>query len=268
MLSLHQFVQHGYIGLIVAALVERIGIPLLLTPVLVAAGLVAARGELDLLTVVGLTTLAMLVGDQLWFELGRRRGNRVINFLCRISLSKDTCVRRTQVLADRHADVSLLYSKWIPGVAHLAPPMAGSSGMSLARFLALNSIGTFIWVFALTLAGWLSMRPLEWTSVGAAIFGLLPAWLLIILTVNVLWKYVQQRRFIKSLRADRITAQEAFVRINGSEAERPIVIDLRHPLDVLHDPRTIPGALNILPEEIEKLAKDLALEREFILVCT
>lgn len=38
-------------------------------------------------------------------------------FLDRISLSKDSCVRLTQVLSPRHADRSLLYSKWVPGVA-------------------------------------------------------------------------------------------------------------------------------------------------------
>jgi len=47
-----------------------------------------------------------------------------------------------------------------------------------------------------------------------------------------------------------------------------MIIDLRHPLDVLHDPRTIPGALNVLPEDIADYAKKLPLEREFVLVCT
>src|SRR5690348_6668486 len=85
--SLHQFVSHGYTGLMVAALAEGLGVPLLLTPVIVAAGLLAANGELDLLTVIGVTTLAALIGDWIWFASGRRYGGKVINFLCRISLS-------------------------------------------------------------------------------------------------------------------------------------------------------------------------------------
>src|SRR5579863_3464567 len=87
--DLHSFAQHGYIGLVVAALVERLGVPLLLTPVIVAGGLVAANGDLDLLYVVAVTTLAILAGDLVWFALGRYQGGKVINFLCRISLSKD-----------------------------------------------------------------------------------------------------------------------------------------------------------------------------------
>ena len=266
--SLHQLVSHGYIGLMVAAFIERLGVPLLLTPVIVAAGLLAANGELDLLTVLAVTTLAMLIGDWIWFGLGRRYGSKVIKFLCRISLSKDSCVRRTQVRAGRNADASLLFSKWIPGVAHLSPPLAGNSGMSIVRFTMLNSIGTFIWVLALAAAGWISAKPLEWTRFGSAVFGLLPLWLMTILIGNVIWKYVDRRRFIRSLRALRITPQELYARLNGPEEVKPIVIDLRHPLDVLHDPRTIPGALNFLPEEIEQVVNQLAFKSEIALVCT
>jgi rhodanese-related sulfurtransferase len=77
---------------------------------------------------------------------------------------------------------------------------------------------------------------------------------------------MQKRRFIRSLRMERITPKELHARI-GSE-DKPLVIDLRHPLDVLHDPRGIPGAVNVLPEDIETRSKELPLEREFVLVCT
>lgn len=266
--SFDQLVRHGYATLFVAAFVERLGIPLLVTPVVVAAGLLAAGGQLDLLSIIAVTTFAALLGDLLWFELGRRWGGKAINFLCRISLSKDSCVRRTQVLSARHADWSLLYSKWVPGVAHLSPPLAGHSGMSLVRFGVFNSIGTFAWVTALALLGWISMRPLEWTSVGTAVLGLLPLWLLTILVGNILWKYVQKRRFVRSLRVERITPKELFARLDSTREDKPMVLDLRHPLDVLHDPRTIPDAINVLPEDIESRAKDLPREREVVLVCT
>lgn len=266
--SFDQLVKHGYTTLFVAAFVERLGLPLFVTPVVVTAGLLAADGRLDLLGIIAVTTIAALLGDWLWFELGRRRGGRVIDFLCRISLSKDSCVRRAQALSGRHAERALLYSKWVPGVAHVSPPLAGLSGMSLVRFGIFDSIGTFVWVTALALAGWISMRPLEWTHVATAVLGLLPLWLLTLLAGNVLWKYAQKRSFSRSLRMDRITPQELSARLEGAVEDRPMVVDLRHPLDVLHDPRTIPGAVNLLPEEMESRARTLPLEREVVLVCT
>jgi hypothetical protein len=140
--------------------------------------------------------------------------------------------------------------------------------MSLARFGVFNSIGTFAWVTTLALLGWVAMRPLEWTRVGEAVLGLLPLWLLAILIGNVIWKYVQRRHFIRSLRMERITPKELSARLEGNGADKPVVLDLRHPLDVLHDPRTIPNAINVLPEDIALRAKDLPLEREVVLVCT
>ncbi len=51
-LSFHGFIEHGYTSLFLAALVERLGVPLLITPVIVAAGLLSATGQLDLLAVI------------------------------------------------------------------------------------------------------------------------------------------------------------------------------------------------------------------------
>src|SRR5579859_7142443 len=142
-------VEHGYYTLALAALLERLGIPLFITPVIIAAGLLAANAQLDLLGVIAVTTVATLLGDSFWFQLGRWRGTRVTDFLCRISLSKDSCVRKTQAFSSRFGNGSLLYSKWVPGVAHLTPVVAGTTNTSFIRFAALNSIGTFLWVAAL-----------------------------------------------------------------------------------------------------------------------
>jgi rhodanese-related sulfurtransferase len=77
---------------------------------------------------------------------------------------------------------------------------------------------------------------------------------------------VQKQRFIRSLRMERLSVKQLAERLEAED--KPLVIDLRHPLDVLHDPRGIPGAINVLPEDIEAKAKELPLEREFIIVCT
>ncbi len=64
-----------------------------------AAGRRRAVGDWKIqpLVAIGLTVLACLVADAIWFYLGRYRGNRVLAFLCRISLEPDSCVRRTEI---------------------------------------------------------------------------------------------------------------------------------------------------------------------------
>ena len=259
-------IEHGYITIFVASLVERLGIPVFTTPVVVGAGLLAASGKLSLSLVIAITVIATLLGDWVWFELGRRRGNKVVGLLCRISLSRDSCVERTKKFSKKHSDLSLLYTKFVPGVSHISPPLAGMAGTSLARFTAFNFAGTLLWASALAISGWASMRPLESARIATYVLATLPVLIFIFIIGNLVWKYVQKQRFIRSLRMERLTAKQLSERL--ATEDKPLVIDLRHPLDVLHDPRGIPGAINVLTEDIEARAKELPLEREFIIVCT
>ncbi len=53
------------------------------------------------------------------------------------------------------------------------------------------------------------------------------------------------------------------------EAGEPLaVIDLRHPLDFLPDPRVIPGAIRISPEEIATRHQEIPRDRDVVLYCT
>src|SRR5438477_4346933 len=198
-------IEHGYTTIFLASLVERLGIPVFTTPVIVAAGLLAATGKLSLLLVIGITVIATLAGDWVWFELGRRRGNKVIGLLCRISLSRETCIERTKKFSKKHSDYSLLYTKFVPGVSHISPPLAGMSGMSLGRFTAFNLAGTFMWAAALALSGWLSMRPLEWARIATMVLTVLPVLIAGTIIGNLVWTYTQKRRFIRALRMERLT---------------------------------------------------------------
>ncbi len=53
------------------------------------------------------------------------------------------------------------------------------------------------------------------------------------------------------------------------EAGEPLtIIDLRHPLDLLPDPRTLPGALRISPEELQQRHNEITRGGEIVLFCT
>src|SRR5437763_3022021 len=206
--NVQTLVEHGYITLFLASLIERLGVPVFTTPIVVGAGLLAAGGKLSLALVIMITVVATLLGDWVWFELGRRRGQKVVGLLCRISLARETCIERTKEFSKKHSDYSLLYTKFVPGVSHISPPLAGMSGMSLGRFMAFNFAGTFLWATALALSGWVSILPLQWARIATVVLGTLPVLLIAIVGGNFIWKYVQKRRFIRSLRMERITANQ------------------------------------------------------------
>jgi hypothetical protein len=89
-------IRHGLPLVFVAVLVEQFGVPIPALPFLLAAGALSAVGKFNLLTGILATAMACLIADTSWFYLGKYRGNRVLGFLCRISLEPDSCVRRTQ----------------------------------------------------------------------------------------------------------------------------------------------------------------------------
>ncbi|RYZ10771.1 MAG: sulfurtransferase, partial [Comamonadaceae bacterium] len=88
--------QHGSLLVFVATLAARIGAPVPAVPFLVVAGAMSVGGAVSLpLALLG-ALLGNLLGDGAWFLAGRRWGYRVLRLLCRISLSPDSCVRRSE----------------------------------------------------------------------------------------------------------------------------------------------------------------------------
>jgi membrane protein DedA with SNARE-associated domain/rhodanese-related sulfurtransferase len=98
-------------------------------------------------------TGAAMVANVLWFWAGRRLGRRVLAALCRISISPDSCVRQNEVSFARRGVLTLLIAKFVPGLSMLAPPLAGALGMTAARFLMWNLLGSALWAAAGLAAG-------------------------------------------------------------------------------------------------------------------
>src|SRR2546427_12686176 len=88
---------------------------------------------------------ASLPPDVIWYELGRRRGARVLGLLCRISLEPDSCVRRTENLFMKRGRKALLIAKFFPGLSTVAPPLAGMVGIPRWQFIALDIAATILW---------------------------------------------------------------------------------------------------------------------------
>src|SRR5260370_28675275 len=115
-------IDHGGPVLFLAVLVEQIGLPLPAAPWLLAAGTLAAVGGLNPLLAIGLSVLACLIADSIWFWLGRRGGERVLGLFCRLSLAQVSCVGRTEGLFAKHGMLGVLAAKFLPGLGAVMPP--------------------------------------------------------------------------------------------------------------------------------------------------
>jgi membrane protein DedA with SNARE-associated domain len=147
----------GYGGPVLFAVVfaEQAGLPLPAAPWLLAAGALSASGKLNPALAVGLTALAAVIADSLWFYVGRRGGQRVMRLFCRVSLSRNSCVGRTKGLLASHGLQALVAAKFLPGLGTVMPPLAGALGMSTSRFLLYDGLGSLIYGTFYIAAGFL-----------------------------------------------------------------------------------------------------------------
>jgi membrane protein DedA with SNARE-associated domain len=243
------------------------GLPLPATPLLLAAGALAGAGQLSVALAIAVPVLASVLADGTWYQIGRLRGGRVLNTLCRISLEPDSCVRRTENAFVRQGARSLLIAKFVPGLNTMAPPLAGIIGMSWWRFLVYDALGALVYVGTFIVLGFMFSDQLEQVAdrvsgFGASIMAIVVAGLLFYIG----WKYIQRRRFIRSLRIARITPEELKQRLDAGEDI--VVVDLRHSLELEGDPPTIPGAIRLSAEKLDESPDKIPRDREIVLFCT
>jgi membrane protein DedA with SNARE-associated domain len=259
--------EHGYAVLFAFVLLDQIGLPMPALPVLIAAGGLAGAGRLDPALTVGVVALAAILGDWVWYELGRRYGLGIVRVLCRIAIEPDSCVRSTQGIFARHGPRSLLVAKWIPGLQTVAPPLAGAAKMQRLPFFAYAAVGALLWSAVPVAAGYALRDQLG--VVGSMLEDL--GGLAVVLcgaglALYVCFKVLQRHRLIRALRGARISPLELRDQLENRESVE--VVDLRHPIDFASDPYVIPGARRFEPEELDQRHAEIPRDRDIVLYCT
>jgi membrane protein DedA with SNARE-associated domain/rhodanese-related sulfurtransferase len=243
-----------------------VGLPIPAVPVLLAAGALAGAGKMNLGMAVGLGVVACLIGDLVWYYLGRQRGAQVLKVLCRISLEPDSCVRRTETFFIRHGTRSLILAKFIPGLSTVTPALAGLFGVSLERFMLYNGLGALLWTAAFIAPGYLLADQLEWVAAQAARLGSSLVVLVVgVLALYITYKYVHRQLLLRELRIARIMPDELKKMLD--DGHDVTIVDLRQSLEIEVDPYTIPGAVRMAVEELETRHHEIPRDRDVVLFC-
>ena len=248
-------------------LLDQIGLPVPAVPTLIVAGAIAADGQMPLSALFAWSVIACLVADCGWYLVGQKYGIRVLKTLCKISLEPDSCVSQTQIRFERWGINSLVIAKFIPGLAIIAPPMAGAMRIGWLRFVFLSTCGAVLWVGTGLVAGMLFKaqiaRLLENLS---EIGGVAGAGVVILLAAYIAFKWWERSRFYKKLRMARISVADLYELIQ--EGAAPLIIDVRSITARALEPRWIPGALHVPLQDVARRLKELPRDRDIILYCT
>ena len=266
-LPIHILMVYGYLLLFVWVLVEQVGIPLPATPVILAAGALSAEHQISFWLGLLAGVAGSLAADSGWFLVGRRYGHVVLRILCKLSMEPTTCVRKTQDSFGRRREITLMIAKFVPGLSTLAPPVAGQNGMGFGPFLLYDSIGASLWVGGLLLTGRLfgdvlnrDPSVLDWAGRFSG------ALLILGVAMFFLGRIVRRRMVLKELAAARLEPQELKRQLDAGD---PVfIVDLRHPLELLPDPYTLPGALHFSPDALAARHEEIPRDRDVVLFCT
>ena len=136
----------GYAALAGLVAGESAGLPIPGETALVSAALLVGSGGLSLPLVVGVATLAAIVGDNMGYWFGRRAGRRAL------TASRGPFRRHRQHLLDsgeaffaRHGGKAVALGRFVAGVRVVAAVVAGASHMPVGRFMFANAAGAFAW---------------------------------------------------------------------------------------------------------------------------
>jgi membrane-associated protein len=120
---------------------------------LVTAGIFAAKGDLDLLTLNVSLSAAAIVGDTVGYRIGYTTGPKIFTRENSLLFNRKHLISAKEFY-DRYGGFTIAIARFIPMIRTFAPVVAGVGAMPYKRFIAYNVFGGIFWVMSTTLAGY------------------------------------------------------------------------------------------------------------------
>jgi membrane protein DedA with SNARE-associated domain/rhodanese-related sulfurtransferase len=256
--------QYGLLLVFANVLLLQLGVPLPAYPVLITVGALAADGRYAPAQVVLVAVAASVIADLAWYAAGVRAGRRVLGTMCRLSLSPEHCVRRSESIYERFGPPSLMVARFVPGFAAIATAMAGIVRTRLPVFLLFEAIGAALWSGVGVALGWVfrdAVNEVIATLEDAGRWGLLLVASALVLFIAV--KAWQRFVFRRQLRMPRVTIDELKTMMRGRTP--PLLLDVR--LASSHAEARIPGARWLDSKAVKQSLAALPPADEVVVYC-
>ncbi len=134
-------------------------------------------------------------------------------------------------------------------------------------FLLADAAGCALWAGSYLLLGRIFHRQLDVLIIWLGLFGRRAGvTVALLLGLYIAFKYFERKRFVRKLRVNRVTPQQA---LDLMESETPVtVVDLRNVADVERGGFKIAGALLLRADELKEKLGQLPDAHEIILYCS
>jgi len=127
---------------------------------LVVAGLFAAAGKLNIaILLIGLFAASVL-GDSTGYFTGKFLGKRLFNQE-QSYIFKPSRVNKAKKFFDKHGPKTIILARFVPIVRTFAPLVIGAAELPYKTFLSFSLLGSFLWIFSMTLLGYFAGGLIE-----------------------------------------------------------------------------------------------------------
>lgn len=120
---------------------------------LIAAGILAAAGKLNLIWLIVAIIVSAIAGDNTGYWIGRHLGPRLFRKPDGLIFQKDH-IEKSHRFFDKHGSKTLLISHFLPFLRSFVPLLAGAGSMPYRKFVIFNAIGDVAWGVSITLVGY------------------------------------------------------------------------------------------------------------------
>lgn len=157
MFNVNEIIQSGGIWLIGLFLFSEVGLFLgFFLPgdtLLIAGGIYAMQGKLNLISVIVVALIAAILGDSTSYLIGRKIGRRL--FTKKDSVLFDAKhVKRAEDFYQKYGSKAVLIAHFIPVIRTFNPLVGGVAEMPYSKFLIFDAIGDTAWAIIVTLIGY------------------------------------------------------------------------------------------------------------------
>ena len=274
-MPLHDLVaRYGPAIVFLNVLGAALGLPVPAMPTLIVVGasvqMMASVGWgiwPHLLELLCLAVTAGVLGDLVWFLGGRRYGDRTLKTLCKLSLSRDTCVKKTERFFGRWGVRVLLVAKFIPGLSLVSVPLAGAMGIRMRSLVTYEGLGVALWAsvglgLGVIFAAQLDMLFAVLSSLGRRAGMAIVA----VLACYIAFRWFRRRLLMNKLDKSRMTVDELYGLMKLGTV--PVIFDIRSVEKRMLDPFIIPGAVFADARKLQDIVDQYDPKGKIILYCS
>jgi membrane-associated protein len=141
--------------------IETMGIPVPGETALIAAALLAHDGQLDIVPLIVIASLAAIIGDNIGFAIGRKGGRRVFAAPGPLHEHRLKLLEHGEPFFAKHGPKAVFLGRWVSGLRIASAWLAGINNMSWPTFLFWNALGGIAWATSIALGVYLLGKVAE-----------------------------------------------------------------------------------------------------------